>query len=466
MSAVRAAPLLALLATLALAIAPRAAFAACTGKLAELVAHAGQYRGKHDVLQAPAMVERLARLPEELHLHLQRNLDVSGPAQLEACHLVLSGNAPHMGTEQDAMLDVDLASGSVLAAIHGEGRIDIYVIADATAAAPTWSSLPQGMREWAVKADMGFPLQPPSDFSTQPDSVQFHMVPPTPANPVAPAPAPLKLDFNHGATTPTPAQAAAILRASDDYVAACIRKQQGCYQLVTTDLNDDGRPDLLAQYTDAAGYCGSAGCGGVIVLATAQGYAATGIGLANFYGELDVLPGMHLGMHDLRYNGDSPRWQWNGKDYDLNRVQQPGSGAQPWRTAQATGGPLTAFVAPIDSTIKHLLVSCEHGQPLLAMLTKQPRAVGPVTLTFVFNGWVLNLPLQPNRYNPNLWTADLSRSDLPLWLAHRGRTPTTDSLARAATMAYLRINGDMQGQISLANSTTTTKAALESCLRQ
>jgi hypothetical protein len=61
--------------------------------------------------------------------------------------------------------------------------------------------------------------------------------------------------------------------------------------------------------------------------------------------------------------------------------------------------------------------------------------------------------------------ADLARSDLPEWLAHRGNTPTTSELARLADMAFLRINGAMEGQISLTNSTAATRAALQSCYR-
>lgn len=82
---------------------------------------------------------------------------MSGPVKLVDCHLVVSGNALRMGTEQNAMLDVDLASGTVIAAILAGGRIDIYVLADPPAPTPSWNALPLATREWAVKADMGFP---------------------------------------------------------------------------------------------------------------------------------------------------------------------------------------------------------------------------------------------------------------------------------------------------------------------
>jgi hypothetical protein len=170
-------------------------------------------------------------------------------------------------------------------------------------------------------------------------------------------------------------------------------------------------------------------------------------------------------MHDLRYNGDSPVWKWNGNAYAIDKAGQPGAGALPWQTRQVAGQPMLALATPIDSTIKTLVVFCEQRKPLLAMVTKTPRPAGPTALTFVFNGWTVNVPLQRSSQNAMLWMADLSRSELPLWLAHRGTSATKRDLARHASKAFLRINGRMEGQISLQNSTATTKAALESCYR-
>ncbi len=150
---------------LALAFSPFTASAACTGTNAGLESWAGKYLADHNLLAAPAIASRLQRLSAKQRLNLRRSLDVSGPIRLDACHLVVSGNAPHMGTEQDAMLDVDLASGDVIAAIHGGGRIDIYLLAEPTPGAPRWEALPRAMRAWAVKADMGFPSQPPRSLA-------------------------------------------------------------------------------------------------------------------------------------------------------------------------------------------------------------------------------------------------------------------------------------------------------------
>ena len=80
------------------------------------------------------------------------------------------------------------------------------------------------------------------------------------------------------------------------------------------DLNGDHRPDLLAR-SDGMGGCGSAGCHTWAVLATPSGYAPTAITLAVAAGKVFVLPAIHNGMHDLRFESGTYVFQWNGKEY-------------------------------------------------------------------------------------------------------------------------------------------------------
>jgi hypothetical protein len=446
---------------LALAALPPTAAAACSGRYSSMQSYAGKTIYATHFLDTPPVAARLAQLSGKTQLHLKRNLDVSGPLKLVDCHLVATGNAPHMGTGQDAMLDVDLDSGTTIAAIHGGGRIDIHVLADPVVAAPRWDALPRDLREWAVRADMGFPQQPPTNLA-QPSSVRLHAPPPAPANAVAKAAStPVEIDFG---IKPDAAQTAAIRHAAGDDIADCKQQDADCYSVALADLNDDGRADLIVQYAYASGFCGSAGCSGMIVMATPHGYAGDGIGLPNF-GTLAVLPATQHGMHDLQFNGDSPIWQWTGKDYAIPKADLPQSNMQPWKTAQAAGSPLMAYVTPIDSVIKRVLVACEQGRPLLMVLTKQPLSAEPATLTFVFRGWTVNTPLQRNASNANLWMADLSRSQLPYWFAHRGFDANSRQIAPLVTESYLRINGEMQGQISMQDSTAATRAALAGCYR-
>lgn len=82
------------------------------------------------------------------------------------------------------------------------------------------------------------------------------------------------------------------------------------------DLNGDGRADLLILLNDSGfGYCGSGGCAGYAILATPQGYAPKPIELAYFFEKAIVLPAVHRGMHDLRYDDGRKVFAWNGSQY-------------------------------------------------------------------------------------------------------------------------------------------------------
>lgn len=272
----------------------------------------------------------------------------------------------------------------------------------------------------------------------------------------------VKINFDKDAIKPTPVQNAAIRHAAASEIADFIHPEQGGYAVAQADLNDDGHADLLVQYNDVS-FCGSSGCSGVIVMATPHGYAGHAIGLPNF-GTMAVLASKHHGMHDLQYNGDSPIWTWNGKTYDIDKADAPGASAPAWEIRHA-GGHTVALVTPIDSVIRNLSLFCSHGRPVLAMAVTASPPAGPVTLSFGFRGWTVNAAMAPAGPDGRNWFADLSRSDLPLWLAHRGTTRITRELARLATESFLKINGALQGDISLKNSTAATQTALGGCYR-
>ena len=271
-----------------------------------------------------------------------------------------------------------------------------------------------------------------------------------------------ELDFDKAPAALAPAQSAAIRRVAADDIKEFMHPERGGYVVALADLDDDGRQDLVVHYDDGA-FCGSTGCSGLVVMATGQGYARSGIGLPNF-GTLAVLPATHGGMHDLQFDGDSPVWRWNGRQYDIARADLPGADAPAWETRQAAGRTL-ALVVPIDSGIKTVSVFCDQGKPVLAMLAKAPQPRAPLTLTFGFRGWTVNVPMAPGNGDGTLWLADLSRSELPEWLAHRGGDATTRKLAALATESFLRINGMLQGQVSLQGSTAATQSALMACYR-
>lgn len=119
--------------------------------------------------------------------------------------------------------------------------------------------------------------------------------------------------------TPTAAQRAAIqTAAASDFVdVRNITGRELDYAVGQADLNDDGRPDLLVQYLDAY-FCGSGGCSTVLVMATAQGYAAHALPLQVLVqpGEkLTVLDTSRDRMRDLGYKTGYIS-HWNGGRYE------------------------------------------------------------------------------------------------------------------------------------------------------
>lgn len=117
---------------------------------------------------------------------------------------------------------------------------------------------------------------------------------------------------------PDSAQAAAIRRAAaGDF--ADVRRTEGHtleYWLGLADLNGDGRPDLIVQYHDI-GFCGTAGCGLVVVLATPQGWARATLPVQAYLqpgDDLVALPSRHHGMRDLRYPTGYVS-TWDGSKY-------------------------------------------------------------------------------------------------------------------------------------------------------
>lgn len=109
--------------------------------------------------------------------------------------------------------------------------------------------------------------------------------------------------------SPTPAEAAALKQALGTDFGA-----MSPFYLAHADLNDDGRPDLIAR-SDSAGWCGSLGCATYALLATRQGFADQAIRLSNAYGPVEILPGVDHGMHELRFSDGDHVFRWSGKIY-------------------------------------------------------------------------------------------------------------------------------------------------------
>jgi hypothetical protein len=135
----------------------------------------------------------------------------------------------------------------------------------------------------------------------------------------APAHYPLEVAVN---SPPTAAETAVVRRdlvSSFGKEWADFEKNAGRHVQFTVahaDINGDGRPDLLVSLDDPGfGYCGSGGCAGYAILATARGYAPKAIELAYFFAKTTVLPTVHHGMHDLRYDDARKVFRWDGAQY-------------------------------------------------------------------------------------------------------------------------------------------------------
>lgn len=109
--------------------------------------------------------------------------------------------------------------------------------------------------------------------------------------------------------TPTAAETAAIRHAlGKDYA------EMAPFTVGHADLNGDRKPDLVFR-TGNSDYCGSGGCATSALLATASGYGVKSIDLAYSASDLIVMPAVHKGMHDIRFDGADHLFVWSGTAY-------------------------------------------------------------------------------------------------------------------------------------------------------
>lgn len=124
----------------------------------------------------------------------------------------------------------------------------------------------------------------------------------------------------------------------------------------------------------------------------------------------------------------------------------------PWQTRSIAGRPpLALALAAASTSIKSLSVFCDHGRPLLAMLLHRAPASTPLTFTMVFRGGLVDLPMSRGNREATLWMANLRGSPLPRLLSSQ------------TGVAYLRLNGTMQGELSMQGAAVASQAALAGC---
>lgn len=283
---------------------PARAAQTCAGALQGL----SHYAGSGDTIQLmaePAVKRRLDALLGLQGPHLQSNLGVVGAVELDACHLVVSGGAPHLGGEEEAIVDIALADGRVTAAILSKRQIALFT--DSPAAA----SQPHSILVW-IRAHRDAIVHGPQGL---------RIVLPRPDNARLAQAQAAKFSGAVYTTVSLEGQATPQQRAAVERVMGKeLREMQASngspvgLSVANVDLNGDGRPDLLVSLEHTA-YCGSAGCSGIGILATPTGYATKSFSLPNFNGTVHVLKAVHDGMHDLRFDKSRYIFTWKGGQY-------------------------------------------------------------------------------------------------------------------------------------------------------
>jgi hypothetical protein len=92
-----------------------------------------QWAGNYDTdafLREPAIHGELQMLLGPELDHLMHNLNVRGPVDLSGQTLSVNGNAPHQGTEEEAIVCVMAGSMAVEAAIMSKDTVTVFTRAD------------------------------------------------------------------------------------------------------------------------------------------------------------------------------------------------------------------------------------------------------------------------------------------------------------------------------------------------
>lgn len=147
---------LAALAALLLALPAAAQMAELRkGRLGHLVDLIGGY-DYEPVLNDTLVAGNIARLLGDAAPVLRANLGVHAAIDLIAGNLVLQGNAPHQGYEEEAMLWLRVYDGAVMAALLHAGTFYLY------AAPGEWEYLPRELRAFYFPRIIGQAQRPPA----------------------------------------------------------------------------------------------------------------------------------------------------------------------------------------------------------------------------------------------------------------------------------------------------------------
>lgn len=126
----------------------------------------------------------------------------------------------------------------------------------------------------------------------------------------------------------------------------------------------------------------------------------------------------------------------------------------PWEVLPVEGREPVAYVeAAASPSITSMTLYCENGRPYMAMLAARPLSGATIALTWNFAGRLVNVPMQRAVNDGTYWVGGVSGS------------PLLEHLMGEWDMAYLRIDGRLEGEASLANAPQVLRTALRTCVR-
>lgn len=125
----------------------------------------------------------------------------------------------------------------------------------------------------------------------------------------------------------------------------------------------------------------------------------------------------------------------------------------PWEILPVQGRAPVAYVEAAGSpSIKSITLYCENGRPYMAMLLDKPKTGTRSTMTWNLAGRLINVSVQ---------RADNAGTH---WVGGIAGTPLIEHLMAHKDIAYLRIDGRLEGEASLVNATEVLRATLSQCV--
>lgn len=114
----------------------------------------------------------LNRLPPALQKRVLTAMSVVGPVRLIDCWLTIEGNAPHLGTINNAMVSFHLTDGGFIAAVTDNDRVLILTPSNVSGPGKRYDLLPIHVRDWVAVVSLRFKTR-----LDQPDNVLVMKIP-------------------------------------------------------------------------------------------------------------------------------------------------------------------------------------------------------------------------------------------------------------------------------------------------